>query len=254
MNNSDELIYSGSENIGLPIANPIRNDPPQWEIISGTEYSMVLMSSVTLDGAIFDNTGENCVAAFGPGGDVDCRSIGVWQEPNPPYYDGFWYFTIVGNTIGDTISFKLYDESSDEVYSCNEMVIFDNNATIGIPSEPFLLTCNSTNSIILPQNNQLQCEIYPNPFNPSGAGAGPCPTTTISFSGIENDENINISIFNIKGQKINSKQLEFDSDSLTNNIVWDGTNYNKRPVTSGIYFIKATDGKDTVIKKVMLLK
>jgi internalin A len=89
---------------------------------------------------------------------------------------------------------------------------------------------------------------YPNPFNPN---------TTISFSlNTESTENTEIEIFNIKGQKIRSYNVSFDSakdDTYT--IVWSGTDNNNHPVSSGIYMINLKSGdRNLAQKKCMLLK
>ncbi len=87
---------------------------------------------------------------------------------------------------------------------------------------------------------------YPNPFN---------PTTTISFS-IPKESNIELSIYNIKGQKV--KQLVSYIRQLPegqHSIVWDGTDDNNQPVGSGIYFYKLkVNGKTEAGRKCLLLK
>lgn len=126
------------------IVLPLYAHPPIWEPIEGTEYSMVLMGKIFIDNSPFEGTGENMAAAFGPAHcDTlnDCRSLGSWQEPNPPYWDGYWYFTIVGNENGDSISFKIYDYANDKIYDCMETVLFENDTTIGSPYSPMNLTC-----------------------------------------------------------------------------------------------------------------
>jgi len=132
----------------LFISSLLLSSPPQWEVITGTEYSMVLMANINLIGNEFQGTGNNMAGAFGPDHSStsnDCRSIAVWEEPNPPYWEGFWYFTIVGDTTNQEIHFRLYDESTDEVYTCNETIQFENNITIGSPQSPFSLTAGSGN-------------------------------------------------------------------------------------------------------------
>ena len=114
-------------------------DPPNWNPIQGTQYSMVLMTEVYLNDEVVDDTGENMVAAFGPGGEDDCRGLAVWEEPNPPQHDGFWFMTIVSNFNDEEISFKIYEDASDSVYSCAQIIIFENNTTIGSPENLFLL-------------------------------------------------------------------------------------------------------------------
>ena len=85
---------------------------------------------------------------------------------------------------------------------------------------------------------------YPNPFN---------PTTTISFS-LQNNSNVDLSIYNIKGQKV--KQLIKDQLSTgEHSVVWDGRDEDNFAVGSGIYFYKLiVDSKTEAVKKCLLLK
>ena len=97
---------------------------------------------------------------------------------------------------------------------------------------------------------------YPNPFNPSGAGRG--PTTTIAFNlTTEHTENVEISIYNIKGQKIKTF-LSFPNPDLSGgmrSVVWDGADEDNQPVSSGIYFYKLNvNGKTEAVMKCLLLK
>ena len=81
--------------------------------------------------------------------------------------------------------------------------------------------------------------VYPNPFNPS---------TTVSF-GINEDQNIEIGIYNINGQKIDAIQSGSLSAGL-HSFIWDGSN-----VESGLYFIKVVgDGQLLSSQKVVLIK
>jgi len=89
---------------------------------------------------------------------------------------------------------------------------------------------------------------YPNPFNPS---------TTISFIVPEKISMVNISVYNIKGQKIKTLISE-ELTAGTHNIVWDGSNNSNKCVSSGIYFsvfdIKDEEGDFTCVKKMILMK
>ncbi len=92
-------------------------------------------------------------------------------------------------------------------------------------------------------NTQCQLTNYPNPFN---------PTTTISFSLI-NDSDIEISVYNIKGQKV--KTLINDQYSKgSHSVIWNGKDSNNKSVSTGIYFYKISAGKETQVKKMLLLK
>jgi len=100
----------------------------------------------------------------------------------------------------------------------------------------------STDENLIPLVTKLN-QNYPNPFNPS---------TTISFSlNTENAEDTELVIYNIKGQKIK----QYSILNIQSSIVWDGTDENNHPVSSGIYFYKLiVDDKTIATKKCLLLK
>ena len=85
---------------------------------------------------------------------------------------------------------------------------------------------------------------YPNPFN---------PTTTISFSVTQTSPFVNLKIFNLKGQKV--KQLVNETlPTGQHSIVWNGTDDNDQPVSSGIYFYKIQSGDFSATEKMILMK
>ncbi|MCD4819906.1 MAG: T9SS type A sorting domain-containing protein [Candidatus Cloacimonetes bacterium] len=86
---------------------------------------------------------------------------------------------------------------------------------------------------------------YPNPFNPE---------TTISFSlNSESVENTELIIFNIKGQKVKTFSNLQINKSPNQQIIWDGTDYSDKPVSSGIYLYKLVHGNKVLATNKMLL-
>ena len=85
---------------------------------------------------------------------------------------------------------------------------------------------------------------YPNPFN---------PTTTISFT-IPEECEVELSVFNIKGQKV--RMLAKDSFTKgKHSIVWNGKSDAGKSVSSGIYFYKLNvNGVSNQIRKCILMK
>ena len=85
---------------------------------------------------------------------------------------------------------------------------------------------------------------YPNPFN---------PTTTISFS-IPTESKIDITVYNLKGQKIRTlAHNEFNKGN--HSIIWNGNDEIGKPIGSGIYLYKLNvNGKTEAVKKCLLLK
>ena len=88
---------------------------------------------------------------------------------------------------------------------------------------------------------------YPNPFNPS---------TTISFNlTAENAEYAEISIYNIKGQKVKTFPNLQINKSSNHQIIWNGTDDDNKPVSSGIYFYQLrVDGNSKAVNKMILIK
>jgi hypothetical protein len=79
---------------------------------------------------------------------------------------------------------------------------------------------------------------YPNPFNVE---------TTIEYS-LSNEADIDISIYNVLGRKIQTLFLG-RRQAGTHSIKWDAVDY-----SSGIYFCKLTTGEKTFTKRMVLLK
>lgn len=114
----------------------------------------------------------------------------------------------------------------------------------------------------------IQLSNFPNPFNPE---------TTISFN-LPEDTKVRLEIFNIKGQRVKDFTVTLSGvEELGNNksttprpstslrmtqagsrqysVVWDGTNQNNQPVSSGIYLYQLkVNGEAIASKKCLLLK
>ncbi|MBN1326425.1 MAG: T9SS type A sorting domain-containing protein [Candidatus Cloacimonetes bacterium] len=84
---------------------------------------------------------------------------------------------------------------------------------------------------------------YPNPFNPS---------TIIDFSLSENQP-VLLDIFNLKGQKIRSLANEILT-SGSHRFIWDGTDEQRKPVSSGIYLYRLQVAGKSLTRKMVLAK
>ncbi len=84
---------------------------------------------------------------------------------------------------------------------------------------------------------------YPNPFNPE---------TEISYS-LNSEQNVNISVYNIKGQKVRTLTDKLQ-DKGQHSVVWHGKDDQNKDVSSGVYFFKLNIGKEKHYRKAVLLK
>lgn len=94
----------------------------------------------------------------------------------------------------------------------------------------------------IPQVTELK-SIYPNPFNPSA---------NISF-GLAKSSDVEFKIYNSRGQMVRNMALGV-KDAGTWNLVWNGTDNNGRAVPTGIYYIQMQAGKDSFIRKAVMMK
>lgn len=103
------------------------------------------------------------------------------------------------------------------------------------------ISATTTNEDLPPIANSLT--ISPNPFNPS---------TNIRYY-ISSDYQVNIDIYNVKGQRVNTLVEGFKAagDHTT---VFNGRDFNNRPLASGIYFATLKHGGLTVTRKMILMK
>ena len=83
---------------------------------------------------------------------------------------------------------------------------------------------------------------YPNPFNPS---------TTIPVA-LPRQSVVTAKIFNILGQEVYSTQKTLPPGNHV--LVWDGKISSENQAPSGIYFYRVSDGKESILKKMVLVR
>jgi hypothetical protein len=84
---------------------------------------------------------------------------------------------------------------------------------------------------------------YPNPFN---------PTTSITYN-VPTRMNVQLEIFDVAGHLVNRLATGVH-EAGRYHVEWDGTNSTGAPVGSGVYVYRLTAGKQTISKKMTILK
>jgi len=97
-------------------------------------------------------------------------------------------------------------------------------------------------NITIPMVTELNGN-YPNPFNP----------TTSIFYNLSQESNVQIEVFNVKGQKVKTLINDFE-EAGNHQVYWNGTDESSKPVSSGVYFYKMKAGKFVSTKKMILMK
>ncbi|MBN2591089.1 MAG: T9SS type A sorting domain-containing protein [Sedimentisphaerales bacterium] len=119
-------------------------------------------------------------------------------------------------------SYKYRVETSDEG---TNLLLFETNS-VSIPEMPLSLSQN-----------------HPNPFNPS---------TTISFY-LPESEKVSLEIYNVEGKRVRTLCSK-PYNKGQHKVIWNGLDDSGALVNSGIYFYKLKVGKETISKKMVLLR
>jgi len=123
MKKSGKLIYpfgfaATGQTVGeMPRASAADTYPVPWTPITGNQYNMIAYGNVFLEGEAID-TGGYYLVGVGTNGEGDCRSVSAIGT------DGSYFSTILGNTNGENIKFKLYNSSNGKTYDMVESVTF----------------------------------------------------------------------------------------------------------------------------------
>ena len=164
-----------------------------------------------------------------------------WEEPSSYveeyhiYVDGVMYITT-------ELYFDIYDLIPGQEYEIGLTALYID----GIESDPITF-----NILFVDSEDILNLETkllgnHPNPFNPS---------TTISFTLASEDlADVELEIYNLKGQRIKTFPVILSGVEGQSSIIWDGTDQTEKPVSSAVYFYKLVAGDKIFFRKMLLLK
>jgi flagellar hook assembly protein FlgD len=85
---------------------------------------------------------------------------------------------------------------------------------------------------------------YPNPFNPS---------TSISFA-LPSSTNLSLVVYNALGQEVVRLIDNQDQPAGTFQVVWDGSDFSGRNVSTGVYFYQLQTNDRVLTRKMILVK
>ena len=162
---------------------------------------------------------------------------------NTRYYDTLTQQNV--NMIPDLVIWNEQDPPDTvEISRNNSIYEFQNNRNPYVDHPEFVNRIWSTpisdDAITSPSSCLSLGSISPNPFH----------TTTVLNIKSKDVLKAEISIYNLKGQKINFWDQTLLSG--TTELIWDGTNSTGKKVPSGIYLINIKSGKESITSKVLL--
>ncbi|MCF7912424.1 MAG: T9SS type A sorting domain-containing protein [Candidatus Cloacimonetes bacterium] len=140
----------------------------------------------------------------------------------------------------------LYEEYTiDFILSTNDPLLPE----VTIPFIVQLVPSEEDNNTIIAQNCLQQN--YPNPFY---CGSQRNNILNIEYSLAEDISAAEVVIYNIKGQKITSLEIDV-TETRNGKVIWDGRNSKGNPAASGVYcYTLKADGKNVCSKKLVLLR
>lgn len=151
-----------------------------------------------------------------------------------------------------TVEFQLYYGLRSENVLIESYSIKENLNDIGniekldfskIQNRFYLISLNEPGNNVPGIIKTTLKQNYPNPFN---------PFTIINYS-IANEGNVELEVYNIRGQKVKILINEMKEPGHYQ-AIWDGTDNNKKQIASGVYLYRLSTGKKTLNKKMLLLK
>lgn len=223
------MFSQNPQHTGVHIVEPVVG--PNISLSTDSfDFGIVHISEEAIDTLIVNNTGSETLIVSDITNEVDVFSA----SPSN--------FSLESNEQIEVII--TFIPTLETIYS-DTLKIFNND-----PNEPIkTVFLTGIGEIEAGAGNELNStpivyQNYPNPFNPE---------TTISFSINDSHELTQIDIYNLKGQKVRvliNEQLSAEQHS----VVWDGTDDDGNPVSSGVYFYNIRNGNFQKTKKMLLIK
>ncbi len=182
------------------------------------QYSMTLTGKLFINGA--ESTDANDIVYAYVNGELR-GSAQVMHFTSVDIY--IVLLTIYSNNLaGETVDFKIMDDSSASLVSCSTQVTFESDSNMGTPSNPYEISGSVATGLAKTDLNQPEgIKIYPN------------PTNGIVNLSLEKNNVQQITIFDTAGNAIINETAQFQNKTI------DLSQYQ-----SGVYFIsiQTTDG------------
>ena len=190
--------------------------------LSSQSYRSYIAINQDNDFVVLHNSQEGEIHKVTPEGEI------LWS------YDYFIYSDdLIGsgadNLLIDNAGYYVYNATIDEWTGYPDFKLVRTDPDGIVPVE---------DTTVLPVS-EVSLSNYPNPFNPS---------TKIEYSVLDDNSNVELSIFNLKGQKITTLVNE-RKNSGKHSVMWDAEGQ-----SSGIYLIRVSNNHNSVSSKCLLIK
>ena len=140
---------------------------------------------------------------------------------------------------GDSINFEVFEPVSGKKRDITEGIAFVSDKLVGDLNAPFVLTAQPIGDELVPFQYYLRNN-YPNPFNPE----------TIIEYGLSIDGDVELSVFNILGQKV-ATLVDERQEAHHYKITFNVADYS---LATGVYFYQLKSGNFIQSRKLLYLK
>ncbi len=176
-----------------------------------------------------------------------------WEPPEPGVpdlvnYNIYVNWEVYGTVPENTLTFSIDDAPCDSLGYVHFYItaLYENPEGESTPSN--IVTCemalSSKNNIITFESAIIGN--FPNPFRSS---------TTFSFSSKEPFQNVELKIYNIKGQLVRELHIVSPSPNLPVSVTWDGKDKYGHKVAPGVYLYQLRiDGEQKAERKCLLIE
>jgi hypothetical protein len=223
--------------------------------ISDSHSNASATGNISIGGLLGSAVNSTVINSFSTGAVTAMGYFGgglVGMQLNSTVENSYWDIDTSGQTSSDagegrTTQDLTYPYAADTFVGWNFSEIWDHDVDYAYNSGYPYLHSISYVSVDEGQTvpaSQIKLSNYPNPFNPE---------TTISFTLPELSE-VNLTVYNIKGQQVRTLIAGTKYSQGDYQIVWDGRDDFGKAVTSGFYFYRITTSGFASTKKMMMLK
>ena len=224
------INYSYSMALLMLLSINTYGQAPDWTFNrSQYEYSMIFVTCLNNNGTTLSNSNDK-VAAFVNGEIRGSSNLYYISSANR----FLAYLVVYANKNDETITFKIYDSTSDQVFDTSNTVTFKINDIYGDANAPF---CLETSTLALNEFDINNINIIPNPFYDA---------IQIKLPSNLNDTWFTFNIYDLNGRQVYEKSiLSFDTKLHL-------TDLNK--LAKGPYLLKIKNAKDGIVHTKKLLK
>jgi len=205
-----------------------------YDDFNGSTLSNLIVSKLDTS---FDEAGYHSVAFLDSAPQI---SAGEDVYVAVKFTNSSYIYPVVSDQEGPDETATTYISSNGS--SWYDLGLSSNDVAIRVRTSPTLVLSVNDSDGLLPDGFSLSHN-YPNPFNPG---------TTINYT-LPMRSHVNISIYNLLGQRINTvvDRLKSAGEYTT---YWDGTGFDGKQVSTGVYFYRLQAGDYAQSKKMLLLK